>query len=612
MKRIALFLAMAVAAVACTPEQQITPEVNLVSDVSSLVIAQEGGNILVDFDANVEWTAAFKEPVDWATISPANGPAGPGMVKVIALKNETNDNRVATVVISAQSATKEFSVTQLQKDALVIGGEKSFDVPADGGQVKFSVNHNVELKITPDADWLVQTKAMQTSEITFDVAPNEGAARTAKIVVEGAALKHELTVNQAAWTPRFGVSPTEDQWIAVGGGSVSIEVDANVPYEVLVETNDWLTVTNDGNTYTFTAAENPAYEYRSVPVSVIPEDEAFADSAVDFYVFQNGHASKLWTKNPANDLDGFDPAQKVKLAYYDGKILLSNTTKVFVLDPATGAVESTIPMPEGVLAQNLLVDDAGNLLIAADIEGAGSTTLYYVADPTNIEPKPIFTYNGDYYAADSGNFRVKGDIKGSAVVTGVASDGAGGACLAWEIVDGVCGDYQWTKPPYSNWSVTSICFAPLGSSMSDGFLYIGYGGDYNLKYADAFVAGDMPNWVTSYVTGSSWMENYNCISSAEWNGKKYAAILASCHFNYDAADAILLNIDNPAAAELVYKYAGDLDVARAEDFTNLDWTSESSQTSRPYSDVLLVPTSDALLMLYIDAPFGAMTCVAIQ
>ena len=610
MKRIALFLAMAVAAVACTPEQQITPEVNLVSDVSSLVIAQEGGNILVDFDANVEWTAAFKEPVDWATISPANGPAGPGMVKVIALKNETNDNRVATVVISAQSATKEFSVTQLQKDALVIGGEKSFDVPADGGQVKFSVNHNVELKITADADWLVQTKAMQTSEITFDVAPNEGAARTAKIVVEGAALKHELTVNQAAWTPRFGVSPTEDQWIAVGGGSVSIEVDANVPYEVLVETNDWLTVTNDGNTYTFTAAENPAYEYRSVPVSVIPEDEAFADSAVDFYVFQNGHASKLWTKNPAVDIDGYDATQKVRLAKYGDKILLANTTKVFVLDPATGAVESTIPMPEGVLAQNLLVDDAGNFLVAAEVidEAEGELTLYYVADPMNPVLDTVFNYNvGNYYSKETGNIRVKGNIKDDAVITAVASDGAGGACLAWEVVDGVCSEHSWTSVPYTNWEIKSLCFYPLGNTMADGFYYIGYGGDYNLKYTESFVPAGQSTWATAFITGGTWMENWNCISTAEWNGKKYAAILASCHFDYDSADAFLLDINNPAAAELVYKYLGDLDVARDENFKNGNWTGGGT-----YSDILLLPTTDAIHMIYVDGNIGAMTCVAIQ
>ena len=123
MKKIALMLAIAAAAIACKPEEQITPEVTVNSDAAALVIEQEGGEVLIDFDANVEWTAAFKGAADWCTLSPASGAAGPNKVKVIAVENETNDNRTVTVVITAQTAVKEVVVTQLQKDALVISGE---------------------------------------------------------------------------------------------------------------------------------------------------------------------------------------------------------------------------------------------------------------------------------------------------------------------------------------------------------------------------------------------------------------------------------------------------------------------------------------------------------
>ena len=614
MKRIALFIAIAIAAIACKPEEQIVPEVTVHTDEATLVIPTEGGDVQIAFDANVEWTASLKEATaaDWCTITPSSGAAGSTSLKVIALENTTNDNRVVTVVITAQTAKKEVKVTQLQKDALVLSGEKTFEVAADGGQVKFAVNHNIAVEAKADADWLAQaaTRAMQTSEFTFDVAANTGAARTAKITVTAGDLKEELTVNQAAWAPVFEVAPAEDQWIAVEGGSVSITVDANVEYTVTTDENDWLTVTNEGGVYTFTAAANEGFDYRSTGVYVTPKDEAYVESAKAFYVFQNGRAAKLWAKHPAEDYEGYDASQRVKLAKYGDYILLANTTKIYVLNPADGSVVNTIDVPAGMAAHNVLVDDAGNVLFGADaLDGAGDVTLYYVADPFNPEPEQLISWNaGNYYCVGAGNIRVKGNVKDDAVITAVVTDGAGGACLAWEVVDGVIGDWKWTNPPYTNWNVPSLCFAPIGATMADGFFYIGYGGDYNLYYTDSFVAGGGTPWAVSYVTGSSWMENYNCIATAEWNGNKYAAVVAGCHFDYDAADVFLLNVNNPAAAEHVYTHHGDGDADW--DWTagvNPNWTGLGT-----YSDVLLVPTADALLMVYVDSNYGAMACVAIK
>ena len=410
--------------------------------------------------------------------------------------------------------------------------------------------------------------------------------------------------------PVFEVSPAEDQWIAVEGGAVSITVNANVEYTVTTDENNWLTVTNEGGVYTFTAGANEAFDYRAVGVYVTPVDEAYVESAKAFYVFQSGRASKLWAVHPAEDYAGYDATQQVKLAKYGEYVLLANTNRIYVLDPADASVVSTIEMPAGMAAQNVLVDDAGNVLFGADaLDGAGDVTLYYVADPFNPAPEQLFSWNaGNYYCVGAGNIRVKGNVKDDAVITAVVTDGAGGACLAWEVVDGVVGDWKWTNPPYTNWNVPSLCFAPIGSTMADGFFYIGYGGDYNLKYTDNFVAGGGTSWATTYVTGSSWMENYNCIATAEWNGNKYAAIVAGCHFNYDASDVILLNVNNPAAAEHVYTHHGDGDVAW--DWAagvNPSWTGLGT-----YSDVLLVPTADALLMIYVDSNYGAMACVAIK
>ena len=129
MKKIALFMAIAIAAIACKPEEKIVPEVNVHTDEATLVIPTEGGDVQIAFDANVDWTASLKDAsaADWCTITPSTGAAGSTSLKVIALENKTNDNRTVTVVINAQTAKAEITVTQLQKDALVLDGEKTFD-----------------------------------------------------------------------------------------------------------------------------------------------------------------------------------------------------------------------------------------------------------------------------------------------------------------------------------------------------------------------------------------------------------------------------------------------------------------------------------------------------
>lgn len=714
MKRIALFFALAVAAIACTPEETVTPEIKVVPAESELLLPTEGGELTIKFNTNVDWTASVKEAdaKEWCSLSPATGKPGDNTLKVIALENEGTENRTVTVVITAMEATAEVVVTQLQKDALVLTGNKSFEVPYQGQNLEFAVSHNSELKAEADVEWIteVKAKAVEESKLTFAVAPNTGEARTGKITFTAGSLKEVVEVKQAAWVLEFTVTPEDEtKTFEAEGGEYEVTVAANVEYTVNVPENDWLTVADAEGVYTFTAAanttpatrevtvtiapkdeklaeaavaikmaqkgagaklvvsdedkadkwlspaastfemtvdtnlevevtygwdaegvepwisfteadgvytfavaENAGWDLRSAYVNITPKDEAYADLKVAVAVFQNGHASKLWIKNPADDLEGFNPNVRTKLAMWGDKLLVSNGAVVYMLNPTTGDVEGSIPMPDGFVVENLLVDDAGNLLVGTDMPTSSTVGLYYIADPTNPNPEPVFTYAGDYYAVASGNIRVRGNVKDDALITAVAADGAGGAVLYWEVVDGVCPAYTWINPPYTGWSMGSLCAAPAGTSLADGIFYIGYGGDYNLRYASDIAAGAENTWAVSYVTGSSWMENYNCISTAEWNGHKYAAIVAGCHFNYDDAEAILLNVDDPAAAQHVYTYSGTYDVTRSEAWANLNWTSPAEQTEFPSSDVLLYPTNDALVMVYIDAAFGAMACVAIQ
>ena len=468
-----------------------------------------------------------------------------------------------------------------------------------------------------------------SNNVTAVVTPTDATAGVITVTPENVG-QYEIVVfvtdgvsSTIFKTLKFGVDclVVTDELATLGAeaGTLEIPVATNVEYTVTTDC-DWLTLPVETRaaelrqeTITLNVAANESLYARSATVTLTPNDETIAWT-LTIPVAQKGHANKSWSKEVLS-YEGYDATQRVKLAQYGEYILLANTTKVYMLDPATGEAVNTIQMPEGFTAHNVLVDEGGNLLIGADaLDGAGNVTLYYVADPFNPAPEELISWNaGNYYCVGAGNIRVKGNVKDDAVITAVVTDGAGGACLAWEVIDGVIGDWKWTNPPYTNWNVPSLCFAPLGSSMADGFLYIGYGGDYNLYYTDSFVAGGGTTWTVSYVTGSSWMENYNCIATAEWKDNKYAAFVMGCHFEYDSADAVLVDVNDPAAAKHLYTHYGDGDAAWDWGAgVNNSWTAARPQSETTFSDVLLVPTEDTLLMVYIDNSFGTIGCVAIR
>lgn len=54
MKRIALFFAIAMAAISCAPEEVITPELTVLTDAGDLVMTPAEGKLQIEFTTNVE------------------------------------------------------------------------------------------------------------------------------------------------------------------------------------------------------------------------------------------------------------------------------------------------------------------------------------------------------------------------------------------------------------------------------------------------------------------------------------------------------------------------------------------------------------------------------
>jgi hypothetical protein len=187
-----------------------------------------------------------------------------------------------------------------------------------------------------------------------------------------------------------------------------------------------------------------------------------------------------------------------------------------------------------------------------------------------------------------GNFRVKGDVTKNALIIAYICVGTG-HYAAWEVKGGVvAADPVYGDLHDGSWDASTGVVAPAGATLADGFFAITYGSTYNLNYFDG------STWTEIWVSGSSWMENYNCIATAELGGKKYLALTASTHFSYDMTELIILDVTDLAAVTQVYSI-------QMQAHTQTTEISSDGKHGLTYSDVALVNDNGSLAIYVVDS-----------
>ena len=258
-------------------------------------------------------------------------------------------------------------------------------------------------------------------------------------------------------------------------------------------------------------------------------------------------------------------AGRAGVAVAGDKVYFTAAGELWAADAATGENAQKMALPKGFIAGGVHVDDAGNLMVSGEdrAPGAGMLQLFKVAADGSYTALVDYD-SANYSCTEMGNFRVKGDVNGDALIMAYICDGTG-HYAAWEVKGGVVAE----APVYGDlhdgsWDASTGVVAPAGATLADGFFAITYGSTYNLNYFNGEA------WSEIYVTGSIWMENYNCISTTEVNGKKYLAMTASCHFDYDYTDIIVLDVTDVTAVAEVFKIQMNFHTVNAAGLTYSD------------------------------------------
>ncbi len=471
MKKILLFIAIAVAAIACKKDETpVTPEIKVLSTAYELAVPYEVSDLTIKIESTVDWTAEFKDAAsaEVCDFTPKSGVAGAATIAVTFEANADKVDREAVIVITAGTATAEVKVTQ-------------------------------GLKVV--------------------------------------------------------ANPAEPAAIPVAGGSVNVTIESNTEYVVTPATNDWLTVTNDGDVYTFTATANAAFNGRSVEVIVAPTNEAYADYATSFVIAQDGKAKVLWSKSLA-DYSAYTVGNSVRLAYKDDMLLISNGTAVHALDAATGAYSQAIPVPANFNPNSMVNDDAGNVLLAMDAPTGATFTVFRVSALTDIQtPTPIISYANGNWCNKISRLQVEGDVTKNAVVT--AFSDLAQLAYVWEINNGVAGDCicKAIGGLGTAWNTEYSMVTPLGNTLAGGFMFNGYvtdttTGKYEYKYCADIAANTWTNIYTAYSAGN---EAPGAMSTARVGDKTFVACVEYGYAAGTASRLYVLDVTAPTSPVCIYE-----------------------------------------------------------
>lgn len=513
MKKVLLSLmAIAVALVSCKKEEQIVPEIK--ADNTEITVptdGAEGKKVFIEFETNVDWTASLKEAIDWGSISNKKGAAGKGQVYITADPNQTNDARVAVIVVKAGTAEKEFTVTQLQKDAFSLVSD-SAEIGAAGGEVEIKVMTNIpyEVAIPDDASWVkaVATKAygQQVTKVTVDAFDKLDDERKAVLTVTAAGFEpQKFTITQKG--------PESKIWGI-----------------------DLRTVMNHVATYTKT------------------------------YMTWNSDKGDYSTETPVT-MKTF-----ASIALYDGNLVVcaGDGSKPVILDKQTGEKKGELSTGD-IEPITITGDEAGNLVFCNRVANWWNSyvdfSVWYMKPgdktPTLLASTKTQGYeNGPSYIGYS--LSVRGDVtKNAAIVSPWEGVDGGGEnmVLAWEVKDGKVGTYvkqtltgfegligwygeagYWSGAPDN-----SPAYALMGTSLSDGAIMGLY--SENIPY---YVAAD--GSCTKLVESAPFGGNnaFNTMEIRNVNGKPYAVLAGETFFTYAKP---VIHVVDMATKEIVFTAA---------------------------------------------------------
>ena len=250
---------------------------------TSLEVGESGiANEKIDVVTKDTWEA--KSDKDWCIVTPTSKVTGNGQITVNVTKNETTEDRTATVTVTTNYKKKAtLTVTQKKHNAVLYFAEnmkKWENVPATGEestrQKTFTFTTTDEWTATiPESDktWCHLNRESGNSTVsnfTVTIDPNkEEKARSTKVTVSTKYDKQEIPISQLAYNPTLSISASSIS-LTESGTEQTVEVNSSDEWTATVKSGDtWCKVSKkDNKTLGISADANSDTKQRSTTITI--------------------------------------------------------------------------------------------------------------------------------------------------------------------------------------------------------------------------------------------------------------------------------------------------------------------------------------------------------
>lgn len=267
---------------ACSSEP-IVPEVTVEMGkedyfAKNMDFDSSAGEKTFSFNSNVEWTISVAPTMNgetWCTVTPSSGKDGSNTIVVKVQENTGYDDRNVVLTLTAGSTlTKTITVTQKQKDALLLTTNK-FEMEPQGGKINVEVKNNVEYEvIVPEAykSWISQgskSRGLTTSTVSFDIAETEEYdKREGEIIFKSGNLSETVHVYQ---TGRAILLLSKNECLSTSREkNIIVEIKSNFNFATQMPNVEWLRENKSrgvsSHTLYFTIDSNTTNENRSTSI----------------------------------------------------------------------------------------------------------------------------------------------------------------------------------------------------------------------------------------------------------------------------------------------------------------------------------------------------------
>ena len=264
----------------------------VLTTASEMTVGSEGGVLKIELQSNLEDVQMELPALGWLRESSSRSVSSyTYYVEVDA--NDTYDDRNATVTFTAGSLKQTVTITQKQKDALIIG-QDVYAVSAEGERFELSVSTNVDYEVKTSVEWIqrnVESRGLVENKITFTVAENTSSElRKGEIIIisSNGHLEQKIQIIQeGAFVPIVTINQREYE-LDASKQSIEIEITSNVEIEYELF-DSWITLLGGSGernsqgwyyVYKYIVASNNTPDIRTAIIRIKNDEYCFSENVI--------------------------------------------------------------------------------------------------------------------------------------------------------------------------------------------------------------------------------------------------------------------------------------------------------------------------------------------